>query len=147
MALAGQRVRCGLRAVPAARYKAAATNLPRLAEVAVTAEIANRFLDGGEVGNYEEWVERAILDAAGGKAVQDYLRGCRADRRRVDVQHVLGHPLPENAEDSRPDPGGVVVTEGVLRLRAYMKWVEAGRPESDGVLFWLEAEKELRGGL
>ena len=33
-----------------------------------------------------------------------------------------------------------------IRLRAYMKWMAAGRPEGDGVKFWLEAEQELLRG-
>jgi hypothetical protein len=30
-----------------------------------------------------------------------------------------------------------------IRLRAYGKWVSAGRPPGDGVCFWLAAEQEL----
>jgi len=39
-----------------------------------------------------------------------------------------------------------VVSEDEIRVRAYAKWVAAGRPEGDGVNFWLEAEHELRQG-
>jgi hypothetical protein len=35
------------------------------------------------------------------------------------------------------------VAEDVIRLSAYFKWLRAGRPECDGVSFWLEAEREL----
>jgi len=31
----------------------------------------------------------------------------------------------------------------VIRLFAYRKWENAGRPTGDGVQFWLEAEQEL----
>jgi hypothetical protein len=34
-------------------------------------------------------------------------------------------------------------TSELIRLRAYELWEENGRPESDGVEFWLQAEKEL----
>jgi hypothetical protein len=44
--------------------------------------------------------------------------------------------VPEVPERSRP-------TENEIRLCAYRKWVSAGRPISDGVVFWLEAEREL----
>jgi hypothetical protein len=94
------------------------------------AAIANLFLDGGQIERFEEWVNRGIYDAAGQKVVQDYLRGCRAKRRRIGVQHLLGRPLAVAEED--------------IRLRAYLKWEAAGRPKGDGVLFWLEAEKELQ---
>ena len=30
-----------------------------------------------------------------------------------------------------------------IRLCAYEKWVNAGKPTGDGVQFWLEAEQEL----
>jgi hypothetical protein len=30
-----------------------------------------------------------------------------------------------------------------VREAAYRKWERAGRPESDGVAFWLQAEREL----
>jgi hypothetical protein len=35
--------------------------------------------------------------------------------------------------------------EDEVRERAYVIWEEAGRPESDGVEFWLKAEQELSG--
>jgi hypothetical protein len=44
--------------------------------------------------------------------------------------------VPEVQERPRP-------TENEIRLCAYRKWVSAGRPISDGVAFWLEAEREL----
>ena len=128
------------------RHKAAATHLPRLAEIAVMAEIANLFLDGGHVDRYEEWIDRGILDAAGGKAIQDYLRGCREKRQPVDIQHVLGRPPASNAGECSPTASAATVAKEVIRLRAYLKWEAADRPEGDGVLFWLEAEKELRAG-
>lgn len=34
-------------------------------------------------------------------------------------------------------------TSELIRLRAYELWEQSGRPESDGVEFWLEAEKEI----
>jgi hypothetical protein len=33
-----------------------------------------------------------------------------------------------------------------IRLRAYRKWENAGKPTGDGVPFWLEAEQELMRG-
>ncbi len=35
-------------------------------------------------------------------------------------------------------------THDEIRLRAYYKWEAAGRPGVDPLLFWLEAEQELR---
>lgn len=39
---------------------------------------------------------------------------------------------------SRPRP-----SEDQIRVRAFFLWELAGRPDGDGVQFWLEAEKEL----
>lgn len=93
------------------RHQAAATHLPRLAEIAVMAEIANLFLDGGQIERFEEWVYRSIHDAAGGKVVQDYLCSCREKRQRVDVQHVLGRPLATNAGNGSPEANVTTVSE------------------------------------
>lgn len=35
------------------------------------------------------------------------------------------------------------VNEHLIRLVAYYLWEEAGKPEGDGVNFWLEAERKL----
>lgn len=34
-------------------------------------------------------------------------------------------------------------SEEEIRTLAYLKWESAGRPESDGVYFWVDAEREL----
>ena len=34
-------------------------------------------------------------------------------------------------------------SEDMVREKAYLLWEEAGRPEGDGVHFWLMAEKEF----
>jgi hypothetical protein len=41
-------------------------------------------------------------------------------------------------------PHGGVQLEEAIRVRAYKKWDQAGRPPGDGVSFWLEAEQELK---
>ena len=40
-------------------------------------------------------------------------------------------------------PGRAELSDEQIRARAYYLWEEAGRPPSDGVHFWLEAEREL----
>jgi hypothetical protein len=46
-------------------------------------------------------------------------------------------------EPSRTAPPPAAGEDGI-RTRAYELWEAAGRPPSDGVPFWLEAERELR---
>ena len=62
-----------------------------------------------------------------------------------------GRPTPTPPPAERQTRGaapveGRAVSEGEVRVRAYTKWVSAGRPLGDGVNFWLEAERELRRG-
>jgi hypothetical protein len=45
---------------------------------------------------------------------------------------------------SAPPEARRTVSEEDIRLRAYLKWEAAGRPEGDDLSFWLEAEQELR---
>jgi len=42
-----------------------------------------------------------------------------------------------------PATNGKPASEEAIRLRAYQIWDAAGKPDSDGVQFWLEAEQEL----
>jgi len=44
-----------------------------------------------------------------------------------------------------PQYAGARLDEDEVRERAYVLWEEAGKPESDGVEFWLKAEQELSG--
>jgi hypothetical protein len=37
-----------------------------------------------------------------------------------------------------------IPTQDEIRTRAYQKWEAAGRPDGESVLFWLEAEQELK---
>ena len=47
--------------------------------------------------------------------------------------------------DAGRPQGRADVSEDDTRVRAYQLWEAAGRPEGDGVEFWLRAERELRG--
>jgi len=38
---------------------------------------------------------------------------------------------------------GKANSEEVVRVRAHQKWETAGKPNGDGVNFWLEAEQEV----
>jgi DUF2934 family protein len=42
-------------------------------------------------------------------------------------------------------PGRSEASPDEIRDRAYFLWEEAGRPDGDGVQFWLAAERELCG--
>ena len=48
--------------------------------------------------------------------------------------------MPTAGQPTRPT---TPPSDDEIRHRAYQKWESAGRPEGDGVGFWLEAEQEL----
>jgi hypothetical protein len=127
------------------RHQKLATNLPRLLEIAVMAEIANIFLMDGKSDQYGAWISRAILDAAGQKEAQDYLRDCRHRNERVDTQRVLSLSTANASAAPSSTPASKSLSEDDIRRRAYFQWEAAGRPVDDGVRFWLEAERELAG--
>lgn len=41
------------------------------------------------------------------------------------------------------DQKGKLVSPEEIRLHAYRRWENAGKPIGDGIQFWLEAEQEL----
>ena len=49
---------------------------------------------------------------------------------------AIGRGAPAVGQGHRP-------TEEDIRLRAYHRWEEAGRPDGDGLQFWLDAEHDL----
>jgi hypothetical protein len=57
------------------------------------------------------------------------------------AQPVETVPSPNGADHGTAHEGS---TEEAIRTRAYQKWEGAGRPEGDGVSFWLDAERELK---
>jgi hypothetical protein len=56
-------------------------------------------------------------------------------------------PISVAISEVGADPmNAIVACDDVVRVSAYFKWVAAGRPDGDGVNFWLEAERELQPG-
>lgn len=50
-----------------------------------------------------------------------------------------------NAVECPCCPHGGITFEEAIRVRAYQLWERAGRPQGDGISFWMEAEAELKG--
>jgi hypothetical protein len=57
---------------------------------------------------------------------------------------VFRESTPANSPTS-PDvvQSALIVSADAIRLCAYRNWEVAGKPSSDGIPFWLEAEREL----
>ena len=51
---------------------------------------------------------------------------------------------PSRPEQATPGQAADPVTDDEVRVRAYHLWEAAGWPASNGVEFWLKAERELR---
>ncbi len=69
----------------------------------------------------------------------------RAKRRKPRPDRLAArqtNPEPHSAFLSVPMTRPATVDD--LRVRAYYLWEHAGRPEGDGVEFWLMAEREMR---
>jgi hypothetical protein len=78
--------------------------------------------------------------------------GKRANDMSVQTASLAKPVAAEFTEKSKTastfDPAskaqnGKPATDEAIRLGAYLKWEAAGRPEGDGVNFWLETEREL----
>jgi Protein of unknown function (DUF2934) len=59
---------------------------------------------------------------------------------------ATGFPAVATPEVMKGEPAARKAQPEDIRLRAYLKWMAAGRPAGDGVKFWLEAEQELLRG-
>ena len=57
----------------------------------------------------------------------------------------LRAPQPVTTSGDKPRTARSVSADEI-RLCAYRKWESAGRPNGDGIRFWLEAENELTTG-
>jgi hypothetical protein len=84
------------------RYRPQALSLPLAFEIAITAQIASRFLALGEMESFIRWVDRATLDAAGRRDLQDYLCRCKTETRRIDPRVLLGIVKTDGQPENLP---------------------------------------------
>jgi hypothetical protein len=83
------------------RYTPAAARLPLPVEIGLFCHVANLFLAANNREEYDKWVYRAILEAAGRKATQENLRQAMENSQPVDIKSVVGWP-PVSAEAEQP---------------------------------------------
>jgi ribosome-associated translation inhibitor RaiA len=93
------------------------------------------------------------------RQIEDYVREIRGDVKthaelapaRIEPESSQASPAaPASATDAKPGPftaappgAALLPCLEAIRVRAYECWEAAGRPEGDGVRFWLEAERGL----
>jgi hypothetical protein len=67
-------------------------------------------------------------------------------RRIIDDEAAKASGQGQNGQPATREEPAISAAppdrEQIVRLLAYYKWMDAGRPASDGVEFWLEAERE-----
>jgi hypothetical protein len=69
-----------------------------------------------------------------------------SSKHRHRTNHHHGPPpVQETPPANLPIPPQPIPYDDAVRGRAYELWEAAGRPEDDGVRFWYEAERELKG--
>lgn len=88
------------------RHRPHALHLPLVFEIAIIAQIANRFLGSGVAESFVVWVDRSTFEAAGRRDLQDYLALCKRDARRIDPRVILGIVKPNGPPN--PSPSGAV---------------------------------------
>jgi hypothetical protein len=77
------------------------------------------------------------------KATTPAPRGKTAPPAQTPAPARTAQPAATNGAATQPTTQNGAVCEDSIRTRAYALWEQAGRPESDGIEFWLRAEKEL----
>ena len=61
----------------------------------------------------------------------------------ISAQVLNESELTVTSGSVEQDQKGKAKSHAVVQLCAHQKWEAAGRPNGDGVKFWLEAEREL----
>jgi hypothetical protein len=63
------------------------------------------------------------------------------EAKPIGITPVVNAPVEHTGVKAGAQP-----CEEDVRIGAYYRWDAAGRPEGDGVHFWLEAEQEIMAG-
>jgi len=71
------------------KYRKASINVPPIMSVAVMVEIASLFLCNSRISDYVEWMENAILEAAGQKELQTRLIEAKSQKLETKGMDVL----------------------------------------------------------
>jgi Protein of unknown function (DUF2934) len=70
---------------------------------------------------------------------------------KLDPAQPVAEKMPKDSPSrttsasrtGKPASKSKSLSQEEIRIRAYQRWEAAGKPCSDGINFWLEAEKEL----
>jgi len=85
--------------------------------------------------------------ADGSKAKESVRKKPAPLASQLSAKRIIKSKTAEVASGPAIPPHHVpAANDEAIRHRAYLKWLDAGMPESDGVNFWLEAERDLQQG-
>lgn len=105
------------------------------------AELANMRLATGNVERFNDWADRAMLDAAGSVQTQAYLRESRANRANICIATLLGIPDSVLKSASEESHEAVESAERTwIKENAYFRWIDEGRDHGQDLRHWREAE-------
>lgn len=79
----------------------------------------------------------------GKKTMRNQSATLSAQAKPAAPSKAAGRPGAAQTSFQSQLPKQQALSEEAIRLRAYQKWEAAGRPISDGLRFWFEAEREL----
>jgi hypothetical protein len=79
------------------KYKPRSAKLPWALEVAIEANIANRFLQDARPIEFQNWAMKALFDAAGNVALQQYIENASTAKTMIAIGRVLGVQSPPAA--------------------------------------------------
>jgi hypothetical protein len=118
------------------KYKPDGVSLPLRFEIAIAAQIANRFLEQGKSAEFVSWTTRATLDAAGNTEIQDLLTRSKAVGAAIDVRALLRGQQEQQTN-------GMNDLENKIREVAYDLWERRGRPWGNPLTDWRAAKLKL----
>jgi hypothetical protein len=120
------------------RYKPTGVRLPLPVELALLCHVANLHLAMGNRDEFRQWVNHAVLDAAGRKATQELLRQHMDKYQPVDIRSLVGwSPVPAGGEQpavqtGQEEPGQQERGEALNDQATEVVTASARRTEDEG---------------
>jgi hypothetical protein len=64
---------------------------------------------------------------------------CIVTSEKINLENLFDFPIPQNVDE--------IITHEKIAHRAYLLWIDEGRPANRDEAIWLQAERELRENL
>lgn len=77
------------------------------------------------------------------RSINPALKECRHHHKTATLAQSASVKPPSEPKAGVAAQNAKSEYEEMIRLRAYQKWEAAGKPQGNGVQFWVDAEQEL----